>query len=61
MEPRTAVQAGECLQPSPDLILHYDEKISILLSRGSNIHHGSGGKSIHVIMSSSMGVLCSKI
>ena len=44
MEPRTAVQAGECLQPSPDLILHYDEKISILLSRGSNIDHGSGGK-----------------
>ena len=39
-----AGQAGECLQPSQDLILHYDEKISVLLSRGSTTHNADGGK-----------------
>lgn len=43
LEPRTAVQAGECLQPSQDLILHSDDTTSNLLSSVSIPQNGDGG------------------
>ena len=37
-------QAGECLQPSQDLMLQYEEKIRILLSSGPITQNEDGGK-----------------